>query len=57
MAGRARFLRPDGPLTVSIGIAEYRDADETIAALLARADRAMRQAKRGRDRIVNVSVD
>ena len=50
------ILRPDGPLTVSIGIAECRDADETIEALLARADQAMRQAKRdGRDRIVSVS--
>ncbi len=52
------ILRPDGPLTVSIGIAECRDADETIETLLARADQAMRQAKRdGRDRIVSVSVD
>jgi diguanylate cyclase (GGDEF)-like protein len=48
--------RPDGPLTVSIGIAAYRDADETLQALLARADQAMRQAKsEGRDRIVSVS--
>ncbi|WP_377304212.1 GGDEF domain-containing protein [Rhodanobacter umsongensis] len=45
--------RPDGPLTVSIGIAECRDADEGLEALLARADQAMRKAKReGRDRIV-----
>jgi diguanylate cyclase (GGDEF)-like protein len=52
------ILRPDGPLTVSIGIAECRDADETIEALLARADQAMRQAKRdGRDRIVSAPVD
>jgi diguanylate cyclase (GGDEF)-like protein len=44
--------RPDGPLTVSIGIAECRDGGETLEALLARADQAMRQAKReGRDRI------
>ena len=50
------ILRPDGPLTVSIGIAECRDADETIEALLARADQAMRQAKRdGRDRIVSAA--
>ncbi len=50
--------RPDGPLTVSIGIAACRDADETIEALLARADQAMRQAKRdGRDRIVSVTGD
>jgi diguanylate cyclase (GGDEF)-like protein len=52
------ILRPDGPLTVSIGIAECRDADETIETLLARADQAMRQAKRdGRDRIVSAPVD
>jgi diguanylate cyclase (GGDEF)-like protein len=49
--------RPDGPLTVSIGIAECRDADESLEALLARADQAMRQAKReGRDRIVCASA-
>jgi diguanylate cyclase (GGDEF)-like protein len=46
--------RPDGPLTVSIGIAERRHVGETIEALLARGDHAMRQAKRdGRDRIVS----
>lgn len=46
--------RPDGVLTVSIGIAECSHANEAIEALLARADQAMRQAKRGgRDRIVN----
>jgi diguanylate cyclase (GGDEF)-like protein len=45
--------RPDGRLTVSIGAAEYRQGD-TVDALLARADQAMRQAKRGgRDRIVS----
>lgn len=48
------IARPDGPLTVSIGIAESRGAGETIETLLARADHAMRQAKRdGRDRIVS----
>lgn len=47
---------PDGPLTVSIGIAERDPIDETIETLLARADQAMRQAKRGgRDRIVGAS--
>ena len=46
--------RPDGQLTVSIGAAEYRQSGETVDALLARADQAMRQAKRGgRDRIVS----
>lgn len=45
--------RPDGPLTVSIGVAEHNHADEAIETLLARADQAMRQAKRaGRDRVV-----
>jgi diguanylate cyclase (GGDEF)-like protein len=47
--------RPDGPLTVSIGIAECSYPGETIGSLLARADQAMRQAKRGgRDRVVRV---
>ncbi len=46
--------RPDGPLTVSIGVAECNHADEAIETLLARADQAMRQAKRdGRDRVVS----
>jgi len=46
--------RPDGPLTVSIGIAECTRADENIEDLLARADQAMRHAKRsGRDRAVS----
>lgn len=45
---------PRGALTVSIGVAECRHADEAIETLLARADQAMRKAKRGgRDRIVN----
>ncbi len=60
-SGRAERLRlavraiqrPDGPLTVSIGIVECNYGVETIEALLVRADQAMRQAKRnGRDRIV-----
>jgi diguanylate cyclase (GGDEF)-like protein len=47
--------RPDGPLTVSIGIAECRHPGETIGSLLARADQAMRQAKRnGRDRVARI---
>ena len=46
--------RPDGALTVSIGIAECSHADETIESLLARADQAMRRAKNGgRDRVVS----
>jgi diguanylate cyclase (GGDEF)-like protein len=47
--------RPDGRLTVSIGVAECRrDCCADVDALLARADQAMRQAKRsGRDRAVN----
>ena len=45
--------RPDGPLTVSIGVAARRTPDEPLESLLARADKAMRQAKTdGRDRIV-----
>ncbi|MHB1057140.1 MAG: GGDEF domain-containing protein [Rhodanobacter sp.] len=46
------ILRPDGPLTVSIGVAERNRAGEEIETLLARADQAMRQAKAGgRDRV------
>ncbi|HUW52359.1 MAG TPA: GGDEF domain-containing protein [Rhodanobacter sp.] len=45
--------RPDGPLTISLGIAECQPVDDDIEALLARADKAMRQAKKGgRDRVV-----
>ncbi|MDE2154362.1 MAG: GGDEF domain-containing protein [Xanthomonadaceae bacterium] len=45
--------RPDGPLAISIGIAECRPVDDGIEALLARADKAMRQAKKGgRNRVV-----
>lgn len=54
MAVRA-VRRPDGPLTVSIGIAECTDSYcDDIEALLARADMAMRQAKlAGRDQAVS----
>ncbi|OOG59388.1 GGDEF domain-containing protein [Rhodanobacter sp. C03] len=46
--------RPDGVLTVSIGIAECNYPGEAIETLLAHADKAMRQAKNGgRDRIVS----
>jgi diguanylate cyclase (GGDEF)-like protein len=48
--------RPDGVLTISIGVAECNQAGEAVEALLARADQAMRQAKNGgRDRIVNAA--
>ena len=44
--------RPDGPLTVSIGVAASAGVGGDIEALLARADKALRQAKRdGRDRV------
>jgi diguanylate cyclase (GGDEF)-like protein len=48
--------RPDGQLSVSIGLATcVPDAYHGVEALLARADQAMRNAKRqGRDRIVSV---
>jgi diguanylate cyclase (GGDEF)-like protein len=46
--------RPDGPLTVSIGVAECTHSDNGIESLLARADQAMRRAKRsGRDRVAS----
>jgi diguanylate cyclase (GGDEF)-like protein len=49
--------RPDGPLTVSIGIAQCDHYNEDIEDLLARADQAMRQAKRsGRDQVVRVDA-
>ncbi|MGP1666414.1 MAG: GGDEF domain-containing protein, partial [Rhodanobacter sp.] len=49
-----QIQRPDGPLTISTGVTESRYPGETIETMLARADQAMRQAKRdGRDRIVS----
>ena len=46
--------RPDGPLTISTGVTDCRCPGEKIETVLARADQAMRQAKReGRDRIVS----
>lgn len=46
-------LRPDGPLTLSIGLAQSHGAGEAIFDLLVRAENAMRHAKKsGRDRIV-----
>lgn len=45
--------RPDGPLTLSIGIAQCNQPGESIESLLSRADKAMRQAKiDGRNRVV-----
>jgi len=47
--------RPDGQMSVSIGVVECKPTDEAIETLLVRADRAMRQAKRaGRDRVASV---
>ncbi len=49
--------RPDGRLTVSIGVVQNQPGNETIQSLLARADQAMHQAKRaGRDRVVSVAA-
>lgn len=46
--------RPDGPLTISVGVAACHLPHESIEALLARADQAMREAKReGRDRVIS----
>jgi diguanylate cyclase (GGDEF)-like protein len=45
--------RPDGRLTISIGLAQYLPDQDDIATMMARADQAMRNAKRGgRDRVV-----
>ena len=44
--------RPDGRLTISIGLAQYRPDQDDIATMMARADQAMRNAKQsGRDRV------
>jgi diguanylate cyclase len=49
--------RPDGPLTVSIGIAACTPVNEGVETLLARADKAMRQAKLdGRDRVITAKL-
>lgn len=48
-----RIQRPDGPLTVSIGVVECLQINCDIDSLLARSDQAMRQAKKqGRDQTV-----
>ena len=53
-----KIQRPDGPLTVSIGIAQCPHGGcADVDALLARADQAMRQAKAGgRDQAVNADL-
>ncbi|TVQ27761.1 MAG: GGDEF domain-containing protein [Wenzhouxiangella sp.] len=49
---RAELRSPNGPVTVSIGVAAYRSG-EAWSEWLARADQAMYQAKRaGKDRLV-----
>ncbi|MES2934851.1 MAG: GGDEF domain-containing protein, partial [Pseudomonadota bacterium] len=46
-----RLPRPDGVLSISMGVAQFR-AGETLEQLLGRADQAMLRAKRnGRNRI------
>lgn len=48
------IARPDGRMSVSIGVAECRASDEAIEALLSRADHAMQQAKAaGRNRVIS----
>jgi diguanylate cyclase (GGDEF)-like protein len=53
----AEIRHADGqPVTVSIGVA-VGDAGETVDSLLARADRALYQAKRqGRNRVIEISA-
>jgi diguanylate cyclase (GGDEF)-like protein len=44
--------------TISVGIARYRDPQETFAACLKRADEALYEAKRaGRDRVASAEGD
>ena len=51
-----RIQRPDGRMSVSIGVVECQPDVEAIETLLIRADRAMRQAKRaGRDRVASTA--
>lgn len=48
--------RPEGCLTVSIGLAEYAPDHDDIATLLARAEKAMRHAiSSGRDPVVTAA--
>lgn len=53
LAGIARVAQGRGPFTVSIGVASTQAADESLDALLHRADLSLYEAKQaGRDRIV-----
>ena len=50
------FLREGERVTVSVGVAAVDTADSSIDHALARADRALREAKRGgRDRVQTFS--
>jgi diguanylate cyclase (GGDEF)-like protein len=50
---KVRALDMPGGFTVSIGVATNRPANDSVDALMARADRAMYQAKeQGRDQVV-----
>ena len=52
----ATVTTPDGPVTVSIGVAQWQHGEDA-SALLPRADRAMYQAKeRGRNRIATAAT-
>lgn len=45
--------RPNGRLTISVGLAQYVAGQDHVASLIARADQAMRRAKQGgRDRVI-----
>ncbi len=49
----AHEVFPGGPVTLSIGIAEFPEHGETVEAVIASADAALYRAKRdGRDRVV-----
>lgn len=55
-AAAHEVLRPDGPLTISVGLARYLPGNDDIAHLMARADQAMRHAKSsGRDRVITAA--
>lgn len=46
LARIAQVCAGDGPLSASLGVARRQDSDETLHALMVRADHAMLQAKR-----------